>query len=231
MSERCETAAGDRDLMSSRSPVTVAHGLLSRWSAELGYVAAAITYRRNGDRAHRVLANGGYAVPVAQYLAREFVDDTRIFDHIRVASGRPVCWEDVPDFELTPAVEDVLRPSGFREGSSVALGLERGQVTSVLHVSFTGSQVDSTVRAGIEALARQCRRIVADQSERESFRLSGREHQILALVAQGSSNAEIAAELLISRRTVATHLENIFAKTGTRSRVRVAVRATELGIL
>ncbi len=30
---------------------------------------------------------------------------------------------------------------------------------------------------------------------------------------------------------MATHLENIFAKTGTRSRVRVAVRATELGIL
>ncbi len=129
-----------------RSPVTVAHGLLSRWSAELGYVAAAITYRRRGDQGQRVLANGGYAVPVAQYLAREFVDDTRIFDHIRVASRRPVCWEDVPDFELTSAVEDVLRPSGFREGSSVALGLERGQVTSVLHVSFTRSQVDSTVR-------------------------------------------------------------------------------------
>ncbi|MDH6283365.1 helix-turn-helix domain-containing protein [Prescottella agglutinans] len=231
MNERCEAVAGDRDLLSSRSPVTVAHGLLARWAGELGYVAAAITYRRRGDRVHRVLANGGYATPVADYLAGEFVDDTRTFDHIRIASGRPVCWEDVPGFERTPAVEAVLRPSGFREGSSVALGLERGQVTSVLHVSFARPQVDSTARAGIEALAHQCRRIVTDQSDRESFRLSGREHQILALVAQGASNAEIAAELLITRRTVATHLENIFAKTGTRSRVRVAVRATELGIL
>ncbi|WP_420879997.1 response regulator transcription factor [Rhodococcus sp. (in: high G+C Gram-positive bacteria)] len=231
MSERCETVAGERDFVSSRSPVTVAHGLLSRWSAELGYVAAAITYRRRGDRAHRVLANGGYTVPVAQYLAHEFVEDTRTFDHIRVASGRPVCWDDVPDFERTPAAANVLRPSGFREGSSVALGLERGQVTSVLHVSFTSPRVDSTARAGIEALARQCRGIVADQSDRESFRLSGREYQVLGLVAQGASNAEIAAELSISRRTVATHLENIFAKTGSRSRVRVAVRATELGIL
>lgn len=231
MSERREAVTGDQDLMSSRSPVTVAHGLLARWSAELGYVAAAITYRRRGDRVHRVLANGGYAVPVAQYLAHEFVDDIRVFDHIRVASGRPVCWADVPEFERTSAVEDVLRPSGFREGSSVALGLERGEVTSVLHVSFARPQVDSTDRTGIEMLADQCRRIVADQGEREVFRLSGREHQILALVAQGLSNAEIAAELLVSRRTVATHLENIFAKTGTRSRVRVAVRATELGIL
>ncbi|WP_430331343.1 response regulator transcription factor [Rhodococcus sp. ACT016] len=231
MNEWCETVAADQDLLASRAPVTVAHGLLSRWSAELGYVAAAITYRRRGDRAHQVLANGGYAAPVAEYLAGEFVDDARIFDHIRVASGRPVCWEDVPDFERTPAVEDVLRPSGFREGSSVALGLDRGRVTSVLHVSFARPQVDSTARAGIEALARQCRRIVTDQGDREAFRLSSREHEILALVAQGASNAEIAAELLISRRTVATHLENIFAKTGTRSRVRLAVRATELGIL
>jgi len=231
MSERCESVAEDRDLLSSRSPVTVAHGLLARWSTELGYVAAAITYRRRGDRAHRVLANGGYATPVAQYLAREFVDDTRVFDRIRVASGRPVCWEDVPGFERTTTVEAVLRPSGFREGSSVALGLDRGEVTSVLHVSFARPHVDSTARAGIEALADQCRRIVTDQGERESFRLSRREHQILALVAQGLSNTEIAEELLIGRRTVATHLENIFAKTGTRSRVRVAVRATELGIL
>lgn len=231
MSEWCETAAEDQDLSASRSPVTVAHGLLSRWSSELGYVAAAITYRRRGDRTHRVLANGGYAVPVAQYLAHEFVGDARVFEHIRLASGRPVCWEDVPDFERTQAVEDVLRPSGFREGSSVALGLERGEVTSVLHVSFTRSTVDSRARAGIEALATQCRRIVTDQGEREAFRLSRREHQILALVAQGLSNAEIAEELLVSRRTVATHLENTFAKTGTRSRVRLAVRATELGIL
>lgn len=231
MSERREAVTGDHDLMSCRSPVTVAHGLLSRWSTELGYVAAAITYRRRGDRAHRVLANGGYAVPVAQFLAHEFVDDNRVFDHIRVASGRPVCWADVPDFERSSAAEDVLRPSGFREGSSVALGLDRGQVTSVLHVSFTRSQVDSSARAGIEALAQQCRGIVVDQSDRESFRLSSREHQILALVARGFSNTEIAEELLIGRRTVATHLENIFAKTGTRSRVRIAVRATELGIL
>lgn len=231
MSERCEAVVGDRDLLSSRSPVIVAHGLLSRWAGELGYVAAAITYRRRGDRDHRVLANGGYAAPVAEYLAHQFVDDTRTFDRIRIASGRPVCWEDVPGFERTTAVEEVLRPSGFREGSSVALGLERGQVTGVLHVSFTRSQVDPAARAGIEALADLCRRIVADQADREAFRLSGREHEILALVAQGASNAEIAAQLLISRRTVATHLENIFAKTGTRSRVRVAVRATELGIL
>lgn len=231
MNETRDAMAGGRDLLSSRSPVTVAHGLLLRWAGELGYVAAAITYRRRGDRAHRVLANGGYASPVADYLAHEFVDDTRTFDHIRVASGRPVCWEDVPGFERTATVEDVLRPSGFREGSSVALGLERGEVTSVLHVSFDRPQIDPTARAGIETLAGQCRRIVTDQADREAFRLTDREHQILGLVAQGLSNAEIAAELVVSRRTVATHLENIFAKTGTRSRVRVAVRATELGVL
>ncbi|MDF3311637.1 LuxR C-terminal-related transcriptional regulator [Rhodococcus sp. T2V] len=55
--------------------------------------------------------------------------------------------------------------------------------------------------------------------------------QILTLVARGDSNADIAAALQVSRRTVATNLENIFAKMGTRSRVRAAVHVTRLGLL
>jgi DNA-binding CsgD family transcriptional regulator len=50
-------------------------------------------------------------------------------------------------------------------------------------------------------------------------------------VAHGRSNAEISAVLSVSRRTVATHLEHIFAKTGISSRVVLAVRAVELGLI
>ncbi|QBJ98797.1 LuxR family transcriptional regulator [Rhodococcus sp. ABRD24] len=217
--------------MWTRSPVTFAHGLLARWAGELDYAAAAITYRPRGDRVHQVLANGGYREDVAEYLAHGFVADARVFEYVRVASGRPVCWEDVPGFEQSRTAEDVLRPSGFREGSSVALGVEKGVVTGVLHVSFDRGVLDSLTRSRIELLAGQCRRLVADHNDRAAFRLSPREHEIVVLVAQGLSNADIAAELMVGRRTVATHLENIFAKTGTRSRVRLAVRATELGVL
>jgi DNA-binding CsgD family transcriptional regulator/tetratricopeptide (TPR) repeat protein len=50
--------------------------------------------------------------------------------------------------------------------------------------------------------------------------LTGREIGVLALVAAGKSNREIAAELVISERTVARHVSNIFTKLGVSSRAR-----------
>jgi DNA-binding NarL/FixJ family response regulator len=48
--------------------------------------------------------------------------------------------------------------------------------------------------------------------------LTGRELQVLALVATGRNNREIAEELSISDHTVRRHLQNIFAKAGVSSR-------------
>jgi DNA-binding CsgD family transcriptional regulator len=59
-------------------------------------------------------------------------------------------------------------------------------------------------------------------------RLSYREWQVLELVEEGKSNAEVAAALWISPATVRTHLENIFGKLGVRSRTAAVARAREL---
>ena len=48
------------------------------------------------------------------------------------------------------------------------------------------------------------------------------EVRVAALVAQGRSNPDIAAEMLLSRRTVQTHVSNILAKLGYGSRIDVA---------
>ncbi|MCP4897087.1 MAG: hypothetical protein GY906_08935, partial [bacterium] len=53
------------------------------------------------------------------------------------------------------------------------------------------------------------------------FGLSPRECEIIDLVYQGRSNAEIADQLFISIRTVTTHLSNIYQKTGIKSRVQL----------
>jgi DNA-binding CsgD family transcriptional regulator len=58
--------------------------------------------------------------------------------------------------------------------------------------------------------------------------LTRREREILALVGEGKSNAEIAAELWIALGTVRTHLEHIYAKLGVRSRTAALARIREL---
>jgi DNA-binding CsgD family transcriptional regulator len=55
--------------------------------------------------------------------------------------------------------------------------------------------------------------------------LTPRESEVLRLVALGRSNAEVADELVVSRRTVHKHLENVYAKLGVSSRTQAVVTA------
>ena len=59
--------------------------------------------------------------------------------------------------------------------------------------------------------------------------LTEREEEVLALVARGRTNAEIATELFVSLSTVKTHVASLMAKLGARNRVEVAMWAYETG--
>ncbi|MFI0922427.1 response regulator [Streptomyces sp. NPDC021012] len=61
--------------------------------------------------------------------------------------------------------------------------------------------------------------------------LSARENEILALVAKGTPNRAIAAELFISEATVKTHLTHIYAKLGVNDRAAAVATGYERGIL
>ncbi|MGD9893032.1 MAG: LuxR C-terminal-related transcriptional regulator, partial [Dehalococcoidia bacterium] len=61
--------------------------------------------------------------------------------------------------------------------------------------------------------------------------LTVRETEVLALVAAGCSNQEIANRLVLSIRTVQRHLENIYAKTGARGRAAASVYAATHGLV
>ena len=53
--------------------------------------------------------------------------------------------------------------------------------------------------------------------------LTAREREIALLVARGLSNRDIAARLVISKRTVDAHVNHIFAKLGLSSRVQLTI--------
>ena len=55
--------------------------------------------------------------------------------------------------------------------------------------------------------------------------LTEREAEVLALIAQGRSNAEIAEKLYVAETTVKTHVNHIFAKTQSRDRTQAAAYA------
>jgi DNA-binding NarL/FixJ family response regulator len=61
--------------------------------------------------------------------------------------------------------------------------------------------------------------------------LTARELDVLTLVAQGSTNREIAGALYISQKTVTVHVSRILAKLDARSRVEAAGLAQRLGLL
>jgi DNA-binding NarL/FixJ family response regulator len=67
-------------------------------------------------------------------------------------------------------------------------------------------------------------------AKREFGGLTERERQVAGLIARGRSNREIAKTLVVSERTVETHVGNILSKLGFDSRAQIAAWATRTGL-
>lgn len=70
-----------------------------------------------------------------------------------------------------------------------------------------------------------------DPAEREGLGLTPREMEILALIADGLTDREIAEKLFISVNTAKTHLKNILTKLQVKSRAQIVARGARAGLL
>lgn len=85
--------------------------------------------------------------------------------------------------------------------------------------------------AGQSALAPAITSRLLQRVRAPSISLSARELEVLSLVAEGKSNAEVAASLFLGETTVKTHLVHIFEKLGVGSRTAAVNEARRAGLL
>jgi DNA-binding NarL/FixJ family response regulator len=105
------------------------------------------------------------------------------------------------------------------------------QLIAAIHTIASGEALlsPSVTRTVIDRMARQ-----PPPAPRDSRRLGGltpRERDVLALVARGLSNAEIAATLVVEESTVKTHVKRILAKLDVRDRIHAVILAYETGVV
>ena len=135
----------------------------------------------------------------------------------------------------------VVMLTTFNRDDYLVEALTAGAVGYLLKTSRPEQLTDAVLRAaaGEGLLAPEVTRaVIARAVEDRRTPLTGgpvvplteREEEVLALVARGLNNDEIAAELVVSRATVKTHVSNLLAKLGVRDRVQAVVWAHEHGL-
>jgi len=145
-----------------------------------------------------------------------------------VDAGTPTRVLILTTFGLTEYVYEALRcgASGFLLKDSPAEEL----LAAVRVVARGDALLDPAITRAV--IAEFTRRPRADAELRRRLdELTAREVEVLTLLARGLSNAEIAAELVVSDGTVKTHVGRILQKLGVRDRVQAVVFAYESGLV
>ncbi|MEV7782632.1 response regulator transcription factor [Kitasatospora sp. NPDC088351] len=145
-----------------------------------------------------------------------YADDDSLFPALR-AGARGYLTKDAGGEEIARAIADV------RSG---AAGLSpQVQLRLLERLADAGPVAPAAPGASAGAGASAA----ADRGELPDG-LTAREAEVLALIAEGLSNTEIAQRLFVSPATVKTHINNLFAKTAVRDRAQAVAYAFRHGI-
>jgi DNA-binding NarL/FixJ family response regulator len=155
----------------------------------------------DGIEATRLLAGAGVEEPVKVLVVTTFNLDEYVYEALR-AGASGFLLKDAPAAQLL---------TGIRTVASGA-ALLAPEVTRQL-------------------VGRYAARIRPTESASGDTELTRRELEVLRLIADGQSNGEIAATLVISQETVKTYVSRLLAKLGLRDRVQAVVYAYRNGLV
>jgi DNA-binding NarL/FixJ family response regulator len=180
--------------------------------------------------------NGAQAVGLAQRRHPDVIlMDIRmpVLDGIEatrklVADGSPARIIVLTTFDLDEYVHAAIRAG--------ASGFLLKDVTPTKLVEAIGIVADGDALLAPSVTRRLLERFattlpVGDRSTAALAELTAREVEVLRLLAGGLSNAEIAAELVVSEATVKTHISSVLRKLGLRDRVQAVIVAYETGLV
>jgi DNA-binding CsgD family transcriptional regulator len=177
-----------------------------------GFLAVPVILLRNPIMKRHVLIFGlvgGLLIATLQYTEYRFV----VIEH---------------SVELYSALVAILFAA-----FGIWLGLRITRSRETVHETIRETVVVKEVLVPAEAPAPQpfAPDTARQQAQQQALGITPRELEILALVARGLSNREIAAQLFVSENTVKTHCARAFDKLGAARRTQAVQRGKELGLL
>ncbi len=196
-------------------------------------LASTLAFALGADDGLEVVGTAGSIADAEAVLRGHRVDvmllDNRLPDGDGIASI-PRLQELAPDARiivLTASTSDDLLLAALENGAAGFVSKTRGldELKSAVNAVVAGESVVSP-----ELLTRLIPRLTRRES-RQPVQLTDRELEVLALVAQGLSNAAIAESLFVSVHTVRNHVANLSSKLGAHSKLEALTIALREGII
>lgn len=183
-------------------------------------------------------ADGAAVIPLIRQLRPDVVlMDVRmpLMDGIEATGAVLRTVPDPPKIVVVTTFENDEYVYGALRAGADGFLLKRARPAEIVHAVRLVAEGDSLLfPAAVRQLAASHGRAYGNATARtvlERAALTGREGEVLRLMARGLSNAEIAARLVVGTETVKSHVSSVLAKLGARDRTQAVIAAYESGFV